>query len=101
MNSTNKSPDHQRYNNENVTSSSKQIPPNESQANQREFSIKVDEIIERELERLSVDTRLQKKESADISLLKKQWKDFCTTYKKLSGVRKKYEKNSGSTNRQK
>ena len=101
MNSTNNSLGHNRYNNENATNSSKQILPNGSKGNQGRFSIKLDEIIERDLERLAADTRLQKMNAGDISLLKKQWKDFCTTYKRIRGVRKKYEKNSLSTNRQK
>jgi hypothetical protein len=101
LNTTNNSADHNQDNNRNVTKNSKQPLPNETQASQGKFLIKIDEIIERDLECLATDKRLRKKNKADISLLKKQWKDFCMTYKKLQRERKKYGKNILSTNRQK
>jgi hypothetical protein len=63
-------------------------------ANQNEVDtiriINIDKIIEREIDRMTRDKKLNKDFSGDLSLLRKHWKALCTTYSRLANARNSY-----------
>jgi hypothetical protein len=61
--------------------------------NQTPLSIHLDKIIEKEMDRLANNERLNEKHSDEIILLRRQWNDFCRTYKKLTRAGANYEEN--------
>lgn len=67
----------------------------------QQLSIEINKIMEKEMDRLAKDKQIGKQFLKDIILLKKQWNDFCTTYRKLVGERKSNQRNTLTPNRKK
>lgn len=82
--------------NEYATEPANQAAQNLGTLNQR-LSIEIDNIMEKEIDRLSTDKVLRKRYAKDIILLRKQWKNFCTTYRKIVRENDNFERNRIAT----
>jgi hypothetical protein len=81
---------HKQKGDEDGTKPSNQLTEKLPGPNQH-LSIEINKIIEKEIDRLEKDKQISNKFQKDIILLKKQWNDFCTSYRNLVGKRKNYQ----------
>ena len=74
------------------------LSKNRSVSANQKLTIKIDEIIEKEINTLSKNMQKSDKFANDIKLLSYQWTDFCKTYRKIKRASKENDKNIATQN---